>query len=60
MKKAIVVIALSLASVGIVDAADSLSSNTLTTFDPRGLTFDVSCEILLNTKIPLGTMIIIK
>ena len=31
-----------------------------TSVDSRGLTSDVSLEILLNTKIPLGTMIIIK
>ena len=60
MKKAIVVIALLLTSAGILDAQDSLSSNVLVEFDPCGLTFDVSLEILLNTKIPLGTMIIIR
>lgn len=60
MKKAIVVIALLLASAGMLDAQDTLDSNTLAVFDPRGLTSDVSLEILLNTKIPLGTMIIIR
>jgi len=59
MKKALVFIAL-LAAACVADAAFTSSASSGITLDARRRTVDVSLDITLNTKIPLGTTILVK
>jgi len=59
MKRAFVIVAL-LFAAAVADAANVGVSNTVAAFDPRGRTSEVSADILLNTKVPRGTLILLR
>jgi len=61
MKKVLILAAL-LAAACVADASTAASTDESSsiTLDARRRTFAVSLDITLNTKIPLGTVILVK